>query len=87
MEIAAKATAEGETPLEYMLRVMRTSNDDRRKDAMAQAAAPYIHPKLASVEHKGDKDSPVTFQVISGVPRQADVEADKPKANGHASRH
>lgn len=40
----------GETPLEYMLRVMRTSNDDKRKDAMATAAAPYIHPRLTSID-------------------------------------
>lgn len=49
-EIAAAATAAGETPLEYMLRVMRTSNDDKRRDAMASAAAPYVHPRLATID-------------------------------------
>jgi hypothetical protein len=53
-EILEQAAAEGETPLQYMLRVMRTSNDAKRKDAMAIAAAPYIHPRLASVEGKLD---------------------------------
>lgn len=58
-EIVAQASADGETPLEYMLRVMRTSDDAKRKDAMAIAAAPFVHPKLAAVEHKGDPDNPV----------------------------
>jgi hypothetical protein len=45
------AEAGGETPLEYMLRVMRDrSADAKRRDAMAMAAAPYLHPKLSSVE-------------------------------------
>lgn len=44
----------GETPLAYMLRVMRDDTvEDGRRDDMAKAAAPYAHAKLASVEHKG----------------------------------
>jgi hypothetical protein len=49
-EIVERANAEGETPLEYMLRIMRTSDDDKRKDAMATAAAPYVHPRLTSID-------------------------------------
>ena len=41
-EIADAAIKEGLTPLEYMLAVLR--------DEMAKAAAPYIHPRLASIE-------------------------------------
>lgn len=55
------AASEGETPLEYMLRVMRTSSDDKRRDMMAQAAAPYVHNRLAAIEHKGDAESPLEF--------------------------
>ena len=33
-----------------------------RMDA-AKAAAPYVHPKLSSVEVKGDADSPVTYRI------------------------
>lgn len=45
------AEAGGETPLQYMLRVMRDPNaGDKRRDAMAMAAAPYVHPKLAPAE-------------------------------------
>lgn len=51
------AEAGGETPLQYMLRVMRDRNADaKRRDAMAMAAAPYLHPKLSSVEPKPDVD-------------------------------
>jgi hypothetical protein len=54
-EIAESLTASGDTPLEYMLRVMRDPHaDEKRRDSMAQSAAPYIHPKLAAVEHSGD---------------------------------
>lgn len=56
-EARRKAAETGETPLEYMLRVMRdpTVEHDRR-DKMVVAAAPYVHAKLASVEHKGSLD-------------------------------
>jgi hypothetical protein len=38
----------GETPLQYMLRVVRDDNvDPVRRDRMAIAAAPYCHPRVA----------------------------------------
>ena len=44
------AAGDGEMPLQYMLRVMRDPLvDERRRDAMAQAAARFIHPTLSSV--------------------------------------
>jgi hypothetical protein len=47
------AEAGGETPLQYMLRVLRDPNAaDKRRDAMATAAAPYVHPKLNPVDAK-----------------------------------
>lgn len=73
-EIADKLAESGEeTPLEYMLRVMRQKDDDldamekagaldaveklklkavrdERRDWAAEKAAPYIHPRLASIE-------------------------------------
>lgn len=50
-EIANKAAEAGITPLEYMLEVMRDDENpmDVRFEA-AKAAAPYIHPKLSSIE-------------------------------------
>jgi hypothetical protein len=47
----AAISASGLTPLEYMLNTMR---DETKPVAvrldMAKAAAPYVHPRLASVE-------------------------------------
>jgi hypothetical protein len=45
-----------------MLAVMRdeTAPADRRDD-MAKAAAPYVHPKLAAVEHTGKDGGPVAL--------------------------
>jgi hypothetical protein len=40
-------TSTGETPLQYMLRVMRNPEaSPARRDAMAIAAAPYVHSKV-----------------------------------------
>jgi hypothetical protein len=35
----------------------------RRRDEMAKAAAPYLHSKLASIEHSGSQDKPA----ITGI--------------------
>ncbi len=52
--IAEGALNDGLTPLEYMLNVMRDElAEDSRRDDMAKAAAPYMHPKLAAIEHTG----------------------------------
>ncbi|WP_461357613.1 hypothetical protein [Bradyrhizobium ottawaense] len=49
-----------------MLRVMRDpSVGDDRRDKMAIAAAPYVHPKLANVEHAGQDGGPIKI-VITG---------------------
>ncbi len=70
-EIAEKAAESGITPLEVMIEAMRfhhrraqKANDEKKgehlKEAatMAEKAAPYMHPRLAAVEHtgKGGKD-------------------------------
>jgi hypothetical protein len=42
----------GKDPLDYMLEVMRNPDASwRRRDEMAKAAAPYLHARLAAVEH------------------------------------
>lgn len=65
-EVASEALVSGETPAEYMLRVMRDPTVDHdRRDKMAVAAAPYVHPKLAAVEHTGKDGGPIKV-VISG---------------------
>mgnify|MGYP001569413853 CR=1 FL=1 len=54
-EIAAKAAEEGISPLEVMLGAMRAAWPHDRDAAarFAKDAAPYIHPRLAAVEHTG----------------------------------
>lgn len=66
-----EASKEGLTPLEYMLQVLRNDAEEKsvRLDA-AKSAAPYMHPRLAAVEHSGNKDNPVSFTIATGVPRE-----------------
>lgn len=53
-KMAALASSDGVAPLEYMLGVLRDPTAPvARRDDMAKAAAPYMHAKLASVEHTG----------------------------------
>jgi len=52
-DIAEAAMAQGLTPLEYMLNVLRDETvEPERRDEMAKAAAPYLHPRLAAIEAK-----------------------------------
>jgi len=52
-EALAAAAATGVLPLDYMLAVMRDpAADDKRRDAMAMAAAPYLHAKLTANDAK-----------------------------------
>jgi hypothetical protein len=64
--IAARAAAEGITPLEVILRTMRSAWARASKNgetvtsfqdaliaaAMAEKAAPYVHPRLAAEKHE-----------------------------------
>ncbi len=83
---AEAAAADGrETPLEYMLRVMRDEGtDEKRRDAMAMGAAPYIHPRLAAVELGGDKDNPIRVEHSNPVdrpPRETREDWERRRAN------
>jgi hypothetical protein len=54
-EIADEAATHGLMPLEYILSVVRDpSVEPERRDRMAIAAAPCIHPRLAAIEAKVD---------------------------------
>jgi hypothetical protein len=63
---AAKARAiadSGLTPLDYMLAVLRDESIDQpRRDDMAKAAAPYVHPKLAATDLKVDASVTVNLK-------------------------
>jgi len=57
-EARAAAAATGVLPLDYMLRVMRdTAADSKRRDGMAMAAAPYLHPRLTAIDAKLNPDA------------------------------
>jgi hypothetical protein len=74
--LEAKAL-ENDLPLDHMLRVMRDPTvDPHRRDAMAKAAAPYVHPTLAAVAHrhvdaKGHPIVPVISLTIVQEPPEA----------------
>lgn len=78
-EIAERALSEGITPLEYMLNIMRKETPagadaathlqyDALRFEAAKSAAPYVHPRLAAIEHSGALD-------LKGV-SDADLEAE-----------
>lgn len=55
----------GLTPLDYMLKLMRNSklDLDARLEA-AKAAAPYVHPKLNSIEFTGPEGGPIQIEEV-----------------------
>jgi hypothetical protein len=67
-EVAEKIAARGKTPLEVMITIMRRA-ERKKDDAMAldaaKAAAPYMHPRLASVEHSGPNGGPIETAQVS----------------------
>ncbi|WNJ88476.1 hypothetical protein [Bosea sp. 685] len=51
---AGPATDGGLTPLDYMLTMLRDESlEPKARFEIAKAAAPYVHAKLATVEHSG----------------------------------
>lgn len=68
--------ASGITPLEFMLNIMRGKPPEglgpvellaftgMRFEA-AKAAAPYVHPKLANIEHSGPDGGPMALVVAA----------------------
>lgn len=78
-DIADNAAAEGITPLEFMLQIMRDVGEDsvRRLDA-AKSAAPYIHPRLATLD-VGNKDDKPFEQVIRWANLETEATPDPSK--------
>lgn len=63
-EARTKAAASGETPLDYMLRMMRdTTLEYAVRNDMAKAAAPYVHAKLASMQVSGEDGGPLNIVI------------------------
>jgi hypothetical protein len=61
--------AQGITPLDYMMGIVRNEEEDKtvRLDA-AKAAAPYVHARLQAVTLAGDPENPIK------VDRPSDLE-------------
>jgi hypothetical protein len=72
----AAIRASGAAPLDYMLQVMRDDGAEpaKRLDA-AKAAAPYVHPRLASVA-VGNRDDKPFEQVIRWALSEGEGEPD-----------
>jgi hypothetical protein len=68
--LVAEVEASGVTPLEFMLSVMRSPRVKMatRFDA-ARQAAPYVHAKLAAIEHSGPDSGPVKIIDITDLDR------------------
>ncbi len=75
----AEIAATGITPLQYMLNRMRSDTlAEADKFAAAVAAAPYVHPKLASTTVKGDEEHPLQ-QVIRWAQDSSEATQDPSK--------
>lgn len=61
-KVAEREHQNGLTPLEVMLKAMRAHAEKGEWDAasaIAKDAAPYMHAKLASVQHTGRNGGPI----------------------------
>lgn len=68
LEIAKDSLASGLTPLEVMLKAMLRHANAQRWDAaaiIAKDAAPYIHPRLATVQHSGANGGPIETRDVT----------------------
>ncbi len=62
---AAQVAASGLTPLDYMLSVLRdTTQPPSRRDWASAAAAPYIHPKLATLQSNVNLTGRLTLEQL-----------------------
>lgn len=70
-EIAERASSEGITPLEVILKAMRTADAEgngREAAHYANMAAPYVHPRLASINAQQTVQGQLQVTVISEFP-------------------
>jgi hypothetical protein len=77
--IADKAASEGLTPLEVMLTAMREHAKENRWDdaaSIAKDAAPYMHPRLASMQHTGRGGGPIQTMDVTKLKGMTDEELD-----------
>ena len=64
-KIEASAAAKGISPLDYMLKVMRSRKaTEELRMAAAKAAAPYVHRALKAMEISGPEGGPIEQRVV-----------------------
>jgi hypothetical protein len=74
-EIARAAAESGITPIEVMLGAMRelwdvgTPEAKREAAGIAKDAAPYVHPRLASIDQRINENQPFAL-----IPRELSIE-------------
>jgi hypothetical protein len=64
--------AEGITPLEVMIETMRWHYAEGRRDqasAVAEKAAPYMHPRLTAIAHSGGMS--ITHRPVDAPPKES----------------
>lgn len=63
---AAELAESGLLPLDFMMAAMRdeTKDFEVRLDA-AKSAAPYVHPRLAAIEHTGKDGGPIQTEELA----------------------
>ena len=66
--VANRALTADMTPLDVMLLAMNKALESQDYPAaadFAKDAAPYVHPRLAAIEHGGPDNGPIQFQQIT----------------------
>jgi hypothetical protein len=77
--------AQGFTPLDYMLGIIRNEQEDKtvRLDA-AKAAAPYVHARLQNTTLAGDPEKPLKVDNMSDLEAARRLAFLMTKAAGNA---
>lgn len=91
-EVVREVRKKGDTPLEYMLSVMRDDTvDNKRRDAMAAAAAPYLHPRLSNatlnVKNTGSLRELTTDELIAALQSKRDSGGAAEAEEGNGRPH
>jgi hypothetical protein len=84
-----EAAAAGQSPVEYLLEVMRDpTNEPHRRDQAARDVAPYVHPRLAMLTPRNDLSpgSDLFVTTINIVPVPAGHDANGQPFNFASNR-
>lgn len=77
---AAEVEASGLTPLDFLLSILRdTAAEQNVRIDAAKAAAPYVHPRLATVD-LGNRDDKPFEQVIRWAQTDSEATPDPSKS-------